>query len=365
LALVIGQLTVGGAERQVWELVRRLDRRYVPTVYCLADTHAPLAGDLARLGVAVRTVGSPGVGRVRRLAQLLRTDQIDLVHAWLFIANGYALGAKLCGARQPLITSARNCKVQGRMSRLVNALAFRCSRAIVANSQDVAAYIVREYRAPQARIRVIQNGVDVERFRPAGESGADRRGPIVTVGRLVMQKNHDMFLRAAAMLAQKEPNARFTIVGDGPLRRTLEAQARQLRISDRVTFAGERSDVDEILRGASLFWLTSRWEGMPNVVLEAMASGVPVIATDVGGTREVIRAGVDGFVVGDQDEEAFVRLSRDLLREEARRRQFGAAARARAEEFSAARMVQMLSALYEEVLERRQMPARGGEKQFC
>ena len=350
VGLIIGQLTVGGAEGQLREMVRHLEPRFSPTVYCLGGAGTAGQADFERAGVRVRMVGRHGMARAWRLAQLLRKDRIDLVHSWLFIANGYAWGAKLCGARAPLITSARNCKVQGATSRVVNALAFRSSRAIVVNSEDVAAYIAREYRAPRARIRVIHNGVDVDRFRPADRPGAGGRGSIVTVGRLVVQKDHDLFLRAAARLVQIEPETRFTIVGDGPLRSTLEDQARQLGISDRVTFAGERSDVEQILRGASLFWLTSRWEGMPNVVLEAMASGVPVIATDVGGTRELVRSGTDGFVVPAGEADAFVRHACALLADPALRQRCATAARSRAEEFSIPRMVHAVTQLYQEVL---------------
>jgi len=348
IALVIGQLTVGGAEGQLRELVRHLDRRFLPTVYCLADSPAALRADLESMGVALRTIGSRGFGRARRLARQLRADRIDLVHAWLFIANAYALGARLCGARQPLITSARNCKMQGRLSQLVNVMAFRCSRAIVVNSHDVAAYVTAHYWAPRARLRVIENGIDITRFQP-GKAGD---GPIVTVGRLVVQKNHSLFLQAAARLAVEMPAARFVIVGDGPLRASLEAQAHSLGIASRLTFAGERRDVDAILHSASLFWLTSRWEGMPNVVLEALASGVPVIATDVGGTRALIRNGIDGFVVPADDAAAFVRHSVALLRDPVLRDSVGAAARSRAEAFSSDRMASNFARLYDDVLQR-------------
>ena len=113
---------------------------------------------------------------------------------------------------------------------------------------------------------------------------------------------------------------------------------------------GERLDIPELLRQADLFWLPSEWEGLPNVVLEAMASGLPVVATDVGGTGELVRSGVDGFVVPKGDLESFVARSRELLQDDARRRQFGITARARAEEFSSARMVAAMSQLYEEVI---------------
>jgi len=300
----------------------------------------------------VCVVGGRGFERARRLAAAVRRDRVDVVHAWLFIANGYALVARalaaLTGAVPPLITSARNCKVQGTVSRLVNAAAFRGSAAIVVNSRDVAEYVVKQYGAPRARIRVINNGIDTVRFRPP-DAPVNGSGPIVTVGRLVEQKNHALFLQAAAQLAAVRPGVRFVIVGDGPLRADLERQAQTLGLGAQVTFAGERRDVDALLRSASLFWLTSRWEGMPNVVLEAMATGVPPVVTDVGGTRELVRSGVEGFVVASGDVTDLVARSRTLLDDGATWQRCSAAARARAEEFSVSRMVARLAALYADV----------------
>jgi glycosyltransferase involved in cell wall biosynthesis len=350
LGLVIGQLTTGGAEGQLWLLCRGLDRATIsPIVYCLSDQIEPYGPLLRSAGVPLRIISGRRLARLQKLRRWLDADRVDVVHAWLFVANAYAWLANL-GMGRPLVTSARNCKWQGRALGWLNRRAFAASDAIVTNSLQVADYIEREYRAPRHRIRVIYNGIDSERFHPGERSGARDPGLIVAIGRLVEQKNHALFLKAAARLAQDLNTARFVIVGDGPLRPALEIQARSLGIADRVTFIGERRDVEAVLRSASLFWLTSRWEGMPNVVLEAMASGVPAIATDVGGTRELIRSGVDGFVVPEGEIEPFVALSRDLLRDEARWSRFAAAARARAEHSSSARMVAAMSQLYEEAL---------------
>lgn len=350
VGLVIGQLTTGGAEGQLCLLSRELDRtRFTPTVYCLSDHTAPYGEQIAASGVPVRIVNGGRLARIRMLRHWLGADRIDVVHAWLFVANAFAWAANR-GAPRPLVTSARNCKRQGRLLDLVNRRAFQASAAIVVNSEDVGTYIAEHYAAPRERMRVIYNGIDTQRFHPAAdESAIDMPAAVVSVGRLVEQKNHELFLRAARRLLHELPDVRFVIVGDGPLRATLVARASELGIAHRVTFAGERNDVDQVLRGAALFWLTSRWEGLPNVVLESLASGVPVVATDVGGARELIRSGVDGFVVGGDDEDGFVRHSRHLLRQATLRRRFAVAARARAEEFSTKQMVDKFARLYGEI----------------
>lgn len=351
VGFVIGQLTIGGAEGQLLELLRHLDRHFLPTVYCLTATAGPVVADLEQQGIRVRIIGQRGLRRAVRLGLLLRADQIDLVHSWLFIANGYAAAATLLGRTKPLITSARNCKVQGRFSRWVNTRAFGSSQAIVVNSRDVEDYIVTHYDAPRPLIEVIHNGVDIERFHPASEWDAPPAPVVTNIGRLVRQKDQELFLEAAAALHRELPAVRFLIIGDGPLRERLEQRASELGIAEQVTFAGERRDIDALLRQSSLFWLTSRWEGMPNVVLEALASGVPVVATDVGGTRALIEDGVDGHIVASGDAAAFVRCSLPLLQDEVLYERFALAARRRAEGFSPQHMAQNFEALYDRLLE--------------
>jgi glycosyltransferase involved in cell wall biosynthesis len=349
VALVIGQLSRGGAEGQLAQVACRIDRRrFEPFVYCLSSQSEPIGTILRAAGVPLRIICGSSLQRIRTLAQHFESDRIDVIHSWLFLANAAAAIAQLRRPRRPLVTSARNRKLQGRVNQIANVLAFRRSRAIVVNSRDVGTYIERQYWAPRERIRVIFNGIDTARFHPA-PAGRFEPGPIVTIGRLVEQKNQALFLDAAAELSREVAGLRFVVVGAGPLRADLQARASLLGIAEQVTFAGEVDAVENVLRGASLFWLTSRWEGMPNVVLEAMASGVPVIATDVGGAGELIRDAIDGFVVANGDRQAFVAHSRALLCEAEKWSRFATAARQRAEMFSMARMVDEMTALYAEV----------------
>jgi glycosyltransferase involved in cell wall biosynthesis len=346
VGLVIGQLTGGGAEGQLRLLCEGLDRTAVrPFVYCLStkvDPHGPL---LARADVPVRIVAGTRLGRVLELRHALAADAIDVVHAWLFIGNAYAWAATLGARGRPLITSARNCKRQGRWLDALNRRAFRASRAIIVNSADVEAYIVREYGAPAARIRVVPNAIDLRRFQPQARTGGGPR--IITVGRLVGQKNPLRFVTAAAALRARLPDARFTIVGDGPLRSAVESAIRSAGLEGACRLTGERHDIETLLGDADVFWLTSDWEGMPNVVIEALACGLPVVASRVGGTADLIADGEQGFLVTPDDVAAVVARSVEILTDPALYAHMRAAARARAEAFGVGRMVRAMCAAYE------------------
>lgn len=350
VGMVIGQLTVGGAEGQLLELVRGLDRsRFEPTVYSLSEQPGAMQSRFEAEGIPVERIGAVGATRARRLAAACRRDRIDLVHSWLFIANSYAWVARCLGVRAPLVTSARNCKTQGLGHHALNIAAFRSSARIVANSEEVREYIVGTYRAPARRVDVIYNGVDTERFSAA--SGKPGDGPIVVAaGRLVAQKNFALLIEAAAQLRHAVPSARFRIAGSGPQRDALDEQIRAAHLEESVELLGERQDIEAVFREADVFWLTSSWEGLPNVVIEAMASGLPVVATDVGGARELFDSGREGFLVRPGNLDDLVYYGGALLRDPDLRRLMGSAARRRAQRFSLPRMVQSMQDVYDAAL---------------
>jgi glycosyltransferase involved in cell wall biosynthesis len=350
LALVIGQLTRGGAEKQLAELALRLKATpFEPFVYVLSRHVEPHGSVLQDAGVPLRCLPGRPLARARYLARALAADRIEIVHAWLYLTNPIAaLAARLAGGL-PLVTAARNCKLHGTVNRVANAWAFRASRRIIVNSTEVQDFVARVYWAPADRVRIVPNGIDLERFIPADTPPA---GPprIVTVGRLVAQKNHRLFLTAAAELHALRPEVRFAIAGDGPMRRELEAEAARLGVSEVIDFLGERGDVEDVLRGATLFWLTSSWEGMPNVLLEAMACGVPVIASDVSGVRDLIGESAAGVVVPPGQASAWVESSVRFLEDERRYLAARQAARERAGAFSLPKMVQRTTEVYFEAL---------------
>lgn len=350
VGLVIGQLTYGGAEGQLFELARGLVGDWEPFVYCLSARDEPYGARLREAGVPLRVLPSKGsfdLGRVLALRKALVADGVEVVHAFLFLASGYAYLATrgLRGVR--LVTSARNCKPEPNpVRRAVLRRAFRASARILCNSREMARYAESYYGAPAGRTSVVLNGVDVDRF-DLGSRAHD--GLVIgTIGRVERQKNLDTFLDAAATVHASRPDARFVIVGEGSLRDHYRGEVTRRGLDGVVSLPGTRADVPEFLAGLDQFWLTSDWEGTPNVVLEAMAAGVAVIATRVGGTPEVVQDGDTGMLVQPGDAAAVaaasLRLAGDREASEALGRRARSAARSR---FSISAMVRATTALYE------------------
>jgi glycosyltransferase involved in cell wall biosynthesis len=202
---------------------------------------------------------------------------------------------------------------------------------VTAVSEAVAGTVVA-FGVPRERITVIPNGVDMARFDGAGADrgalGAANGEPVVgSVGCLAARKDYATLLDALARMAARGRRFHAALVGDGPERAALERQAGALGIGDRVTFLGERPDIERLLPAMDVFVLSSREEGIPNALLEAMAAGRPSVATAVGGTPEVLEDGVTGWLVPPSDPQALsVAIEQTLADpEEAARR--GAAAR--------------------------------------
>jgi glycosyltransferase involved in cell wall biosynthesis len=171
-------------------------------------------------------------------------------------------------------------------------------------------------------VSVIHNGIDIAGFdtrRTGEERLAQRNGEFIvgTVGRLHEQKGHIFLLQAAALIRQAHPQVRFRIIGDGPLRPALEARARELGVGEAVEFLGARDDIAEQMRDFDVFVLPSLWEGLPYVLLEAMAAGLPIVTTDFRGVREVISDGSEAIVVPTRNAEALADAIAELMRDRA------------------------------------------------
>jgi glycosyltransferase involved in cell wall biosynthesis len=294
----------GGTERQMLELIGRLDRsRFEPHIACFhrrgvwlprAETAAHSLTEFPVSGFA-----RPATARaLTRFIEWCRTRKLALLHTCDFYANVFGLiGGAL--ARVPVRIANRrelNPDKTGRQIALQR-VAYSLAHRVVANSAAGADTLMSE-RVPHDAIRVIPNGIDVGAYPPAPRHA---RRVITTVAKLRREKAHEVLVEAAALVLPRFPDLRFQLVGDGPREAALRALVAERGVAHAFAFLGHRDDVPSVLAGSDMFVLSSRSEAFPNGVLEAMAAGLPVIATKVGGLRELIDHGRTGLLVPPDD----------------------------------------------------------------
>ncbi|HLY37170.1 MAG TPA: glycosyltransferase, partial [Candidatus Binatia bacterium] len=309
VAYIIGELTKGGAEYQLHELLRMLDReRFHAKVFSLA-AGGYWAGAIRSLGVAVEELdrrSSADVARLSRLRAALRGFAPDVLHTVMWPGNSYGRLAAL-GLGVPVVIAAeRNAIRRPAWQVVVERVLDRATDAYLVNCEAIAALLVDRERIAREKIRVVPNGIDLSRLPPFTVERAAARAAagfdparrlVAQVGRLTEQKDYPTFLRAAAMVAAELPDVDFLIVGEGEERAALETLAGRLGIAHRLRFTGLVHDVPALLRAVDVLALTSTYEGFPNVVVEAMASGAVAVASDVGGCRELVTSQESGILV--------------------------------------------------------------------
>lgn len=323
---VIAQLTYGGAELQLKGLVQQgTGDEFQHAVACLWSTGADeIVGPMRDAGCEVFFLDKKkglDLGVTRRLAKLIRAWQPDLIHTWLMSAGLWGrLGAIRAG--RPAVVAAFRGEQMHRWpgGRFLDRWLDRRTDGVIVNSKRLQTVLAARLGRPAESIPVVVNGLDASRFTP-GQPSADRRrelglpagGLIVAmVGTIRPVKNWPLFIEVARRVCAAEPNVHFVGVGGGPgdddLLEQLKTSASDI---DRLHMIGNRADVPDILAQSDLFMLTSNTEGMPNAILEAMAAGLPVVATACSGTEEVVVDGETGFLAGVGDADA---LTEHVLR---------------------------------------------------
>lgn len=315
---VLHGLGVGGAEVLATRMARRLWRRYRFVFACLDDL-GTLAGPLRDEGFPVEVVGrrSGLDGRcARRLADLFRRERVDLVHTHQYTPFFYAALARQLYRRPPILFTEHGRHfpdVTGRKRRIVNRLLLERRDRVVAVGGAVREALIRNEGIPADRIEVVHNGIDLARFSSAAvdrqatrlELGIGRDDLVaILVARLDPLKDHATAIRAFARVVGRRPDAHLLLVGDGPERDAIRARIAEAGLEQCVRMLGQRDDVPRLLGASDLALLTSRSEGIPLTLLEAMAAGLPIVATDVGGVGEVVEPGVTGFLVPAGDDGA-------------------------------------------------------------
>jgi len=352
---LVGTLEVGGGERVALTLARTIGPpRFLSELWCTGG-EGPLAELARREGVPCRVLGN---GRkqcgIVALARALHEWRADVVHCHGKRAHFRgAPAAALAGARACVLTrhGLGDLGVSPAIRLMEEAIA-PLTRRYIAVSEYVRRHTARYRRIVFARSLVIHNGVDTEMFHPKTEPGPS--GGTVRIGcvaRLSEEKRHCDLIRAAATVIRRGTPLRLTLVGDGPLRSPLQALARETGIAEHVEFLGQRVDVPELLRTFDAFALASRSEGLPLTVLEAMATGLPVIATDVGGLSEVVRHGETGLLVRSGDVTALADALQTVASDSEFRSKAGRAGRELAvARFSLGQMVSAHEALYSDLV---------------
>ncbi len=321
LTFVIDSLAIGGAQKHLRQLsVGLANRGHRVEVICLNDVcHPVMASPMVEAGIRLTVIGRRamlcGVG-FWRLVQLLRRTRPDLLVTILFASTvaGRLAAAVTGGLKVVTCVQARNINYRWWQFLLLR-LTAGWSRKFVFNSRSAIPFACDREGASTERCVYVANGVEAPLSREQGarvswiEHGLpfqDDDEIVGTIGRLDPQKGFADLLRVFAPLAVKRPRARLLIVGAGSQEAKLRALVRELDLSARVCFAGERTDCAAFLGSLTVYVQPSIFEGTPNALMEAMAAGVPTVATAVDGTMELIENGVTGWLVPAQDREVLL-----------------------------------------------------------
>lgn len=363
LMLVVPTLDQSGAEKQLTLLACRLPRDEFDVHVVALTRGGAFAEELARHGVRLTVLGKRWKFdplAMWRLRKLIKAEQPDIVHTWLFAANAY--GRLVVGrgikSRPKVIVSERCVDVwkAGWQLWLDRRLIKRTDR-LVGNSVAVAEFY-KSIGYPADRVTVIPNGIDIPEPTPfdrdalLAEFDIPRGSPVIGfVGRLAKQKRVDDLVFAMALIVILRPEPHLLLVGDGPERDTLMKFARDIEVDRQTRFAGHRADATKLLRLMDIFWIASDFEGQSNSIMEAMAAGLPVIASDIPANRELVVDGETGFLVKVGDRAGFQQFADRLLADPELARRLGDAGRERMRQhFSIENMVAAHVRLYREVL---------------
>jgi len=362
---LITRLPIGGAERLLIDVLRNLDPARFESEVCCIQGKGELASEIEEMGIVLHDLGRMrnkhfDLGAILALRQLIRGRRIDLVHSHLYHANLYG---RIAGwsERIPVVASVHNTYTQHRWHRrLINRLLARVSFCVTAPSAEVELAIRRyDHVAAQKVVRLV-NCIDLDRINSdldvataKHKLGLEPDDVVIgTVGRMEEQKGHGILLHAFAALRGlpgiSVSSLRLLIVGDGRLRQATEARASQLGIVDACRFPGSMTRMADVYRAIDIFVMPSLWEGLSLAMLEAMAAGLPLVATDVGGVRDVLGDNLHGRLVPPGDPTSLAHaLAELLLNTQLREELATSASQCVRDTYGVSNLTRQLSILYE------------------
>jgi glycosyltransferase involved in cell wall biosynthesis len=358
---IVPTLDRAGAEKQLVLLAENLPRDEFDVHVCAITSGGALADDLERAQIPLTIIGKQWKFDPLawwRLRQHIRKLKPDLVQTWMFTANAYGRTAAL-SAGVPRIVASERCVDSWKAPHQLaidRFLARRTDRVIV-NSRGVENFYVGE-GVPAEKIRLIHNGIgpscdgSLSREQLLAELGLPQGTRLIgAVGRLWPQKRLKDLIWATDLLKTIRSDVHLLIVGDGPQRRILDRYRHLCNLDAKVHLLGARNDVPSLMPHFDLLWLASAYEGLPNAIMEAMVCGIPVVASDIPGNRELVTHGQSGFLVSVGDRAGFARYAHKILEDPSLAARLGQAGRQRIiNDFTIEAMVEKHVALYRELL---------------
>jgi glycosyltransferase involved in cell wall biosynthesis len=365
---VAGVSSIGGAEKQLYQLATGLDPAlFKPVLIQLTPNNSPAAttgriGNLDLFHFPIRRFyNAPGIYRIGQICRLARRRRAQIIHT--FFEKSEVVGW-LTSRFSPIpvwVTSRRDLGFKRKkVYRRIFKLSSRGCARVIANCLAVKDQAVREENLPAEKIEVINNGLDLSPYEMPPQNGSLRKElglsrdtPLVgMVANFNFEiKGHRYFVEAAKALSDRSTGAAFLLVGDGPLRKSYEQMAHELGLKEKIRFLGKRNDVPSILSGLDISVLSSTSEGLSNVILESMAAGKPVVVTNVGGSSELVRDGINGCLVPPADSRAMAEAIENLLRNPRQAVQMGRVGKSMVQDkFSQKQMVENYEKLYVSLL---------------
>lgn len=311
---VVQSLNVGGLETVVIELCRKLVALGVHTDVCCIEEPGELAGKLAGEAIEVFSLDKPAgihLGSVRRLRQEIQRRGYHVIHSHSSMGHFYGCLAAKLGGRPIVHTRHQMSRTLSWKQKVRARLCAMATQRMIGVSAAVTQCNVADYSLPESRVRTIYNGIDTARFEDIPAPSTIR--VIGTIGRLQPVKNQLSLLRVFERLVRRHSDLRLRIVGSGQSQQELEEYAKAAGLSERVDFAGYQSDIPQQMAQIDAFVMSSLSEGMPIVLIEAMAAARPVVVTAVGGIPEMIEPGKTGLMVERRDDDALEAAIRQLI----------------------------------------------------
>jgi glycosyltransferase involved in cell wall biosynthesis len=365
IMLLATSMGMGGADKQILSAADELRRRGHQVLIVSLTPLGPMGVQARNQGIRVESLemrrGIPDPRGMIRLVRLVRSWKPDVLHSHMVHANLMARALRLFVRVPALISTIHSIKDGGRLRMAAYRLSNRLVDRMTIVSQAAADRFVAEGTIPRELLRVVPNGVDVHRFQEVASRareplrrslGLQREFVWLAVGRFAPAKDYPNMLKGFAQVHKAHPDSVLLLVGRGALQGEAEALVLALGLATSVRFLGPRHDVPELMSAADGYVLSSAWEGMPVVLLEAAAAGLPIVATSVGGNREVVRDRESGYLVPPQDPDALGLAMRRLMgMSEAQRRSMGHQGREHVQaNYGLSRVVDRWESLYHEVL---------------